>query len=215
VIREDAASAAKTQGSFSGWWVSSTSHPGALARWLLYVGWVSPCCGSTRGVSNVLRWGRARGAPGRERDRARATCFSRVVARRGRHRELTGLIGFVGLIVPHAARRIAGPDLRLLLPVCCSAGRSSRRSDLVARASFAGSDPSRRSRRDRDARGPSRSSCCVVRRARGLVPVFRRHAPFDACIAGMGRSACQRALDWRDIEGGPCESTHITRSQRS
>lgn len=30
---------------------------------------------------------------------------------------LTGLIGFVGLLVPHALRRVSGPDHRLLLPL--------------------------------------------------------------------------------------------------
>ncbi len=57
---------------------------------------------------------------------------------------VTGLIGFIGLVVPHAARRIAGPDLRLLLPVCMLGGATTLvASDLVARASFAwfGSEP--------------------------------------------------------------------------
>ena len=35
---------------------------------------------------------------------------------------LTGLIGFVGLVVPHALRRFSGPDLRRLLPLSCVAG---------------------------------------------------------------------------------------------
>ncbi len=35
---------------------------------------------------------------------------------------VTGLIGFVGLVVPHAARRLLGPDHRLLLPVALVAG---------------------------------------------------------------------------------------------
>lgn len=34
----------------------------------------------------------------------------------------TGPIGFVGLIVPHALRRLAGPDLRVLLPSCALGG---------------------------------------------------------------------------------------------
>jgi iron complex transport system permease protein len=34
----------------------------------------------------------------------------------------TGPIGFVGLIVPHAMRRLAGPDLRTLLPACALGG---------------------------------------------------------------------------------------------
>ncbi|MGO8992698.1 MAG: FecCD family ABC transporter permease [Polyangiaceae bacterium] len=34
----------------------------------------------------------------------------------------TGLIGFVGLIVPHALRRVVGPDTRVLLPASLLAG---------------------------------------------------------------------------------------------
>jgi iron complex transport system permease protein len=34
----------------------------------------------------------------------------------------TGLIGFVGLIVPHALRLVLGPDHRLLLPSSALAG---------------------------------------------------------------------------------------------
>jgi iron complex transport system permease protein len=35
---------------------------------------------------------------------------------------VTGLIGFVGLIVPHAARLLFGPDHRLLIPASALAG---------------------------------------------------------------------------------------------
>jgi iron complex transport system permease protein len=35
---------------------------------------------------------------------------------------VTGLIGFVGLIVPHALRRVVGPDARSLLPASLFAG---------------------------------------------------------------------------------------------
>ena len=35
---------------------------------------------------------------------------------------VTGLIGFVGLIVPHAARLIFGPDHRLLVPAAALTG---------------------------------------------------------------------------------------------
>jgi iron complex transport system permease protein len=35
---------------------------------------------------------------------------------------LSGLIGFVGLIVPHAVRLVFGPDHRLLLPMSCITG---------------------------------------------------------------------------------------------
>jgi iron complex transport system permease protein len=37
---------------------------------------------------------------------------------------VTGLIGFVGLVVPHALRRLVGPDHRALLPISMLAGAS-------------------------------------------------------------------------------------------
>ena len=57
---------------------------------------------------------------------------------------VTGLIGFVGLIVPHATRRVVGSDMRLVLPVCFLGGAIVLvLSDLAARASFVwfGSEP--------------------------------------------------------------------------
>jgi len=50
---------------------------------------------------------------------------------------VTGLIGFVGLVVPHALRRILGPDHRVLVPVSLiSGGAMLVLCDLVARLSF-------------------------------------------------------------------------------
>ncbi|MDI1446725.1 iron ABC transporter permease [Polyangium sp. 6x1] len=50
---------------------------------------------------------------------------------------LTGLIGFVGLVVPHAVRRIIGPDQRRVLPVSLLAGATMLVGcDLVARLAF-------------------------------------------------------------------------------
>ncbi len=50
---------------------------------------------------------------------------------------LTGLIGFVGLVVPHAVRRIVGPDHRRVLPAACLLGAVTLLGcDLVARAAF-------------------------------------------------------------------------------
>jgi iron complex transport system permease protein len=50
---------------------------------------------------------------------------------------LTGLIGFVGLVVPHAVRRIIGPDHRRVLPVSMLCGASMLVGcDLVARLAF-------------------------------------------------------------------------------
>ncbi|MCY1442793.1 Hemin transport system permease protein HmuU [compost metagenome] len=45
-----------------------------------------------------------------------------------------GLIGFIGLVVPHLVRLVAGPDHRILLPASALAGASLMLlADLVAR----------------------------------------------------------------------------------
>lgn len=50
---------------------------------------------------------------------------------------VTGLIGFVGLVVPHVLRRIVGPDHRRLLPLAALVGAASLVAcDLVARLAF-------------------------------------------------------------------------------
>ncbi|MCC6557422.1 MAG: iron ABC transporter permease [Polyangiaceae bacterium] len=50
---------------------------------------------------------------------------------------LTGLIGFVGLVVPHALRRLAGPDHRRLLPLSMMLGAAALVAcDLLARLLF-------------------------------------------------------------------------------
>jgi len=50
---------------------------------------------------------------------------------------VTGLIGFVGLIVPHALRRVFGPDVRVTLPASFFAGGATLVAcDLASRALF-------------------------------------------------------------------------------
>ena len=50
---------------------------------------------------------------------------------------VTGLIGFVGLVVPHALRRLVGPDHRLLVPLSLFAGGAVLVAcDLIARVLF-------------------------------------------------------------------------------
>jgi iron complex transport system permease protein len=50
---------------------------------------------------------------------------------------LTGLIGFVGLVVPHAVRRLLGPDHRVLVPASLLLGATTLTAcDLVTRAVF-------------------------------------------------------------------------------
>jgi iron complex transport system permease protein len=54
---------------------------------------------------------------------------------------VSGLIGFVGLIVPHIARRIVGPDHRRLLPLVLVGGATLLiLADLVARTAVAPSE---------------------------------------------------------------------------
>jgi iron complex transport system permease protein len=49
----------------------------------------------------------------------------------------SGLIGFVGLVVPHALRLVLGPDLRLLLPAAALGGAAYLTAcDLAARMGF-------------------------------------------------------------------------------
>ncbi len=51
---------------------------------------------------------------------------------------VAGPIGFVGLIIPHAVRGLAGPDHRLLLPLCLFGGGAFLAvADTVARSAFA------------------------------------------------------------------------------
>lgn len=50
---------------------------------------------------------------------------------------VTGLIGFVGLIVPHVLRRLLGPDTRVLMPASLMLGGATLVvCDLVSRGSF-------------------------------------------------------------------------------
>lgn len=50
---------------------------------------------------------------------------------------VTGLIGFVGLLVPHMLRRLVGPDARLLMPASLGFGGAALvLCDLVSRAAF-------------------------------------------------------------------------------
>jgi hypothetical protein len=50
---------------------------------------------------------------------------------------LSGMVGFVGLIVPHAARRVLGPDHRLLLPASTLFGAAFLViADALARVAF-------------------------------------------------------------------------------
>jgi iron complex transport system permease protein len=72
---------------------------------------------------NALRIGdlRAR-AVGLDVDRAQWLILAACALLAASSVVLAGLVGFIGLIVPHVARRIVGSDARALLPACVSLG---------------------------------------------------------------------------------------------
>src|SRR5205814_2742177 len=69
----------------------------------------------------------------------RALAFALASVAVGASVALTGLVGFVGLIVPHAVRLIAGPDHRVLLPASALGGAAFLvLADAIARLLFRG-----------------------------------------------------------------------------
>jgi len=69
--------------------------------------------------------------------RARAWVFFAASAATGAAVALAGMVGFVGLIVPHLVRRIVGPDHRLLLPASALFGAAFLvLADALARLAF-------------------------------------------------------------------------------
>jgi iron complex transport system permease protein len=76
--------------------------------------------------------------------RSRGAVFLAASLATGAAVALAGLVGFVGLIVPHVLRRIFGPDHRLLLPASALAGAAFLvLADTAARLAFLplGSEP--------------------------------------------------------------------------
>jgi iron complex transport system permease protein len=71
-----------------------------------------------------------------ERTKRVAYCVASLLAAAGV--AFTGVIGFVGLVVPHAVRLLTGPDHRTLLPLSFLAGAAFLAlTDLVARTALA------------------------------------------------------------------------------
>ncbi|HEX9291526.1 MAG TPA: iron ABC transporter permease [Anaeromyxobacteraceae bacterium] len=69
--------------------------------------------------------------------RARGAVFLAASAATGAAVALSGMVGFVGLIVPHAARRALGPDHRLLVPASALFGAAFLvLADTLARVAF-------------------------------------------------------------------------------
>jgi iron complex transport system permease protein len=69
--------------------------------------------------------------------RARAWIFFAASAATGAAVALAGMVGFVGLIVPHLVRRVIGPDHRLLVPASALFGAAFLvLADALARLAF-------------------------------------------------------------------------------
>jgi iron complex transport system permease protein len=69
--------------------------------------------------------------------RARAQVFFAASAATGAAVALAGMVGFVGLIVPHLVRKVTGPDHRLLLPASALFGAAFLvLADALARLAF-------------------------------------------------------------------------------
>ena len=90
------------------------------------------------GRLNLLSLGDEEAATlGVEVGRARGAVFLAASAATGAAVALAGMVGFVGLIVPHLVRRTFGPDHRILLPASALFGAAFLAvADLLARVAF-------------------------------------------------------------------------------
>ena len=111
---------------------------------------------------------------------------------------VAGLIGFVGLVVPHVVRLLVGPNARLVLPISALFGASLlAAADLVAR--HARRDPGRRDHRGH--RGAVLPRCCCAGRGPGTscergsccAPTASRSRPGRARSCATSRSSWGRA----------------------
>ncbi len=98
-----------------GWHDLATAAPYAAAGALLSI-WAVPSL-------NALRVGDVRARTvGVDVDRAQWVILAASSLLAASSVVLAGLVGFVGLIVPHIARRLVGSDARVLLPACATIG---------------------------------------------------------------------------------------------
>ena len=120
-------------GGFSGVLMRNLAVPAVLVA----VGLVAACCLASR--LNVLSLGReAAHGLGMRTAAVRVAVLALAALLAGCAVSFGGLIGFVGLMVPHAVRRLAGHDNRAVIPLCALAGAAfTILCDTVARTAFA------------------------------------------------------------------------------
>ncbi len=121
------------------------ASPGALAAGAVLVAASLAALVALSGQLNLLSLGDEEAASlGVEVGRARGAVFLAASVATGAAVALAGMVGFVGLIVPHFLRRAVGPDHRVLVPAAALFGAAFLLlADLAARLAFLplGSEP--------------------------------------------------------------------------
>ncbi|MEI7704473.1 MAG: iron ABC transporter permease, partial [Deltaproteobacteria bacterium] len=119
--------------------------PATIATGALFVGVAVAVLVAASGWLNLLSLGDDEASSlGVDVGRSRAIVFLAASLATGAAVALAGLVGFVGLIVPHLLRRVLGPDHRILLPASVLFGAAFLvLADAAARLAFLplGSEP--------------------------------------------------------------------------
>ncbi len=123
------------------WLMGSLTAPGypALAVIVIYVACVSVVLMRNAQVLNVLAQGEETARSlGIDTERVKKQLYVLTALVTGVVVSVSGMIGFVGMVVPHAVRLMIGPDHRLLLPASALVGGMFLVvSDTIARTIFA------------------------------------------------------------------------------
>lgn len=126
--------------SLLSWLVGTLGYesPGALAAAGVFSGVGLAVIGLLSGRMNLLALGEeGAAAVGVDVPRTRALLFVAASLVTGAAVSLAGLIGFVGLLVPHAARLALGPDYRVVVPASALGGAAALvLADTLARLLF-------------------------------------------------------------------------------
>jgi iron complex transport system permease protein len=123
------------------WLMGSLTAPGypALAVIVIYVAFVSGVLMHKAHVLNVLTQGEETARSlGIDTERVKKQLYALTALVTGAVVSVSGMIGFVGMVVPHAVRMMIGSDHRLLLPASALVGGMFLVvSDTIARTIFA------------------------------------------------------------------------------